>query len=76
VAHEYLISGSFSIIRYWAFLSLIGQVPVIIAMDSLKSQLDKSQLGNVFFWVMFCIVGQPLAVIFYSYYALTASSDS
>jgi diacylglycerol O-acyltransferase-1 len=73
VVHEYLISGSFSIISYWAFLSMIGQVPLVIAMDSMKSQLEKSQLGNVFFWVMFCIVGQPLAVIIYSYHAFSAA---
>lgn len=74
VAHEYLISGSFSIVSYWAFLAMFGQVPCVIMMDAFKTQLNKSQLGNVFFWVMFCIVGQPLAVLIYSYHALSTAS--
>mmetsp|Transcript_8949 Transcript_8949/g.17291 ORF Transcript_8949/g.17291 Transcript_8949/m.17291 type:complete len:432 (+) Transcript_8949:31-1326(+) len=75
VAHEYLVSGSFSIVSYWSFLAMISQAPLVVMMEMFKSQLNKSQLGNVFFWVMFCIVGQPLAVMIYSYHAMSTAAQ-
>mmetsp|Transcript_5234 Transcript_5234/g.5211 ORF Transcript_5234/g.5211 Transcript_5234/m.5211 type:complete len:199 (+) Transcript_5234:691-1287(+) len=66
VGHEYLISGACRIVSYWAFLAMMMQIPLIIVMDIFKSFLLKTQIGNVVFWVSFCIIGQPLAVLIYS----------
>lgn len=72
VAHEYLISGACRILTYWAFVAMMSQIPMIIMMDVFKSQLEKTQIGNVVFWVSFCIIGQPIAVLIYSYQAYTS----
>ena len=69
LAHEYLISGACRILTYWAFLAMMFQIPMIVFMDLFKSQLEKSQIGNVVFWVSFCIIGQPIAVLIYAYQA-------
>ena len=71
VAHEYFISGACRILTYWAFIAMMSQIPMIIAMDIFRKQLEKSQIGNVVFWVSFCIIGQPIAVLIYSYQAYT-----
>lgn len=70
VAHEYLISGACRFLSYWAFLAMMGQLPMIVFMDFFKPYLSQSQIGNVVFWVSFCIIGQPIAVLIYSYQAL------
>jgi diacylglycerol O-acyltransferase-1 len=72
VAHEYLISGACRILTYWAFIAMMSQIPMIIVMDLFKKQLERSQIGNVVFWVSFCIIGQPIAVLIYSYQAYTS----
>lgn len=72
VAHEYFISGACRILTYWAFIAMMSQIPMIIVMDLFKKQLDKSQIGNVVFWVSFCVIGQPIAVLIYSYQAYTS----
>ena len=69
VAHEYLVGGACRILTYWAFLAMMGQIPMIVVMDLFKKQLETSQIGNVVFWVSFCVIGQPLAVLIYSYQA-------
>lgn len=69
VAHEYLVSGACRLLTYWAFLAMMMQIPMIVAMDIFKKQLEKTQIGNVVFWVSFCIIGQPIAVLIYAYQA-------
>lgn len=66
VAHEYLVGAGCRVLSYWAFTAMMIQIPMIIIMDIFKSYLEKTQIGNVVFWVSFCIIGQPLAVMVYS----------
>jgi diacylglycerol O-acyltransferase 1 len=68
--HEYVISGACGLMGCWAFLAMMMQIPMVILMDLFKPQLEKSQIGNVVFWISFCIIGQPIAVLIYSYQAL------
>jgi len=50
-----------------AFAGMMWQIPLIILTDPLakaKSYYAKVA-GNLIFWVTFCLVGQPLAVLLY-----------
>lgn len=71
IAHEYAVGVPLGILSYWAFLGMLSQAPVII----IQKQIDKilhlgdSELGNVSFWLFFCLLGQPIIVsIYYDLY--------
>jgi diacylglycerol O-acyltransferase 1 len=56
--HEYLVSASIRVWSYWAFSSMMIQVPIMIVQSVLKKYiLKESQIGNIMFWVSFCIIG-------------------
>jgi diacylglycerol O-acyltransferase-1 len=42
-----------------------AQVPLLYATAWLKKRLKSDQVGNLIFWVTFCIVGQPTSLILY-----------
>lgn len=50
-----------------AFAGMIFQIPLIILTDPLQKLKGSTGkvLGNVIFWVSFCLVGQPLAALLY-----------
>lgn len=41
------------------------QVPMVIVTEWLKRKIKKPFVGNVIFWISFCIIGQPLCMIMY-----------
>ena len=41
------------------------QVPLVTITDRLKKATGSDLCGNVIFWISFCILGQPTAVILY-----------
>jgi hypothetical protein len=48
-------------VRLWAFMAMMGQIPLIMATDYLDKNLFKeTQAGNVAFWLIFCMLGQPM----------------
>lgn len=67
VAHEYLVAVPLKIISYWAFLAMLTQAPAIIIQKKIDKmfKLSNSELGNVSFWVFFCLIGQPVIVFIY-----------
>ena len=67
VMHEYLVSVPLHQIRIWAFLGMLGQAPLVFLTDYLNNlpAFKSSQVGNFAFWVIFCMVGQPLGVLMY-----------
>jgi len=66
VLHELVISVPFKMVRLYAFLGMMGQIPLVIATKALEKAVSKqSQVGNVLFWVIFCIFGQPMALLMY-----------
>lgn len=75
VAHEYMISGACRILTYWAFLAMMSQIPLIVVGNLFKKQLEKSQIGNVIFWVLFCMIGQPITVIIITHQAYIGSKS-
>eukprot|EP01016_Furgasonia_blochmanni_P032796 TRINITY_DN3386_c0_g1_i11.p2 TRINITY_DN3386_c0_g1~~TRINITY_DN3386_c0_g1_i11.p2 ORF type:complete len:155 (-),score=19.04 TRINITY_DN3386_c0_g1_i11:91-555(-) len=73
LGHEYLVSGSLCVVSFWAFGAMMSQVPIMIIQKKTEKFLKSSQLGNVFFWIMFCFIGQPTC--FYVYYYLYITRD-
>ncbi|KAL4778309.1 MBOAT, membrane-bound O-acyltransferase family-domain-containing protein [Aspergillus varians] len=50
-----------------AFLAMLFQLPLILLtapFEKLKTPLGKA-IGNSFFWLTFCVVGQPLGTLLY-----------
>ena len=38
---------------------------MVVGTEWLKHRLKKPMVGNVIFWILFCIIGQPLCMIMY-----------
>ena len=66
VMHEVLISIPFQMLRPWSFLGMMGQVPLIVITKYLYRKFPGSSVGNILFWVSFCVVGQPMAILLYT----------
>ena len=76
VLHELVLAvplGSFRMPI--AFAAMMGQVPLVrvsVWIDRRTRRTPFAQLGNYLFWISFCFLGQPAAVLLY--YDLLASS--
>jgi diacylglycerol O-acyltransferase-1 len=66
VMHEVLVSVPFHMIRPWSFLGMLGQIPLVGLTKQLERKYPGSSLGNVIFWISFCVVGQPMAILLYT----------
>ncbi|KAK9811327.1 hypothetical protein WJX72_001878 [[Myrmecia] bisecta] len=49
----------------YAFFGILAQVPMIFLTRYLQAKIKNAQVGNVIFWVVFCIIGQPVSVMMY-----------
>ena len=65
LAHEFLVAVPTNIIQGWAFLGMLFQVPLISLTTYYMRCRPNSSFGNFFFWITFCIVGQPMCVLLY-----------
>jgi diacylglycerol O-acyltransferase-1 len=66
VFHELLISVPFRMIKFYAFLGMIANVPLAVLTKKMLVWFGKdSQVGNFVFWLTFCIVGQPTSACLY-----------
>ncbi|KAH7444121.1 hypothetical protein KP509_02G065400 [Ceratopteris richardii] len=65
VFHELCIGIPCHMFRCWAFLGIMFQVPLMILTDYLHKRFQSTMVGNIIFWVFFCIVGQPISVLLY-----------
>lgn len=65
VGHEYWASVPLRLFAFWAFLLMLVQLPIMIAELKIDKILKGSQIGNIFFWISFCFVGQPMALLLY-----------
>lgn len=59
--HEYLVSFPLRMLRHWAFLAMMGQVPLGILTDF---RIFRGQVGNIIVWLSI-ILGQPVAILMY-----------
>lgn len=66
ILHELLVSVPFHMIRPWSFLGMMGQIPLVAVTKAMHKKNPGSSLGNVTFWLSFCIVGQPMAILMYT----------
>jgi len=41
------------------------QIPLIAVTNLLKRKLKSDLVGNIIFWISFCILGQPIGVLLY-----------
>jgi diacylglycerol O-acyltransferase 1 len=64
IMHEILVSVPFHMIRPWSFIGMMMQIP-LVAMTKIASKKSPT-LGNMLFWVSFCLVGQPMAALLYT----------
>mmetsp|Transcript_33702 Transcript_33702/g.95355 ORF Transcript_33702/g.95355 Transcript_33702/m.95355 type:complete len:739 (+) Transcript_33702:91-2307(+) len=63
--HELLVGVPLQMLRAWAFAGMMGQIPLIAVTNLLKRKLKSDIVGNIIFWISFCILGQPIAVLLY-----------
>jgi len=60
--HELIASLPLSMIRLHFFLGMLLQAPLIILTEKFTKG---HQIGNIFFWLLFCVIGQPMMVLLY-----------
>ncbi|KAF0926581.1 hypothetical protein E2562_026894 [Oryza meyeriana var. granulata] len=65
ILHELCVAVPCRIIKFWAFLGIMLQIPLIILTAYLKSKFRDTMVGNMIFWFFFCIYGQPMCVLLY-----------
>ncbi|KAL1305852.1 hypothetical protein AAFC00_004007 [Neodothiora populina] len=67
VLHELLVGMPTHNILGVAFLGMMFQLPLIFLTDPLAKMkgINGKLIGNLIFWVSFCLVGQPLAALMY-----------
>ncbi|KGG51600.1 O-acyltransferase [Mitosporidium daphniae] len=59
--HEIAIGIPTHVLQFWAFLVFLLQVPLIYTVKYiLMKKPEWRAFGNFFFWVSFCVVGQPM----------------
>lgn len=64
--HELLVGIPTHNIIGVAFLGMMFQIPLVALTAPLeRARGQASVLGNAIFWISFCLVGQPLAVLLY-----------
>lgn len=73
VFHEVLVGIPCHMLRLWAFLGMIGQIPLVILTNYLYEKFKQPMVGNILFWFFFCIVGQPTCVLLYYHDVIQAS---
>jgi len=49
-------------IRLHFFVGMLLQAPLIILTEKFTKG---HQIGNIFFWLLFCVIGQPMMVLLY-----------
>mmetsp|Transcript_11100 Transcript_11100/g.18144 ORF Transcript_11100/g.18144 Transcript_11100/m.18144 type:complete len:735 (-) Transcript_11100:220-2424(-) len=67
VMHEFIISIPFQRISFHAFLGMLLQAPLVPLTRKMNTMFNNPSIGNFFFWLSFCIIGQPIGIIMYYY---------
>ncbi|XP_019443014.1 PREDICTED: diacylglycerol O-acyltransferase 1-like isoform X2 [Lupinus angustifolius] len=63
--HELCIAIPCHIFKWWAFIGIMFQVPVVLITNLVQNKFQNSMVGNMTFWFTFCILGQPMCVLLY-----------
>ncbi|XP_030551909.1 diacylglycerol O-acyltransferase 1A isoform X1 [Rhodamnia argentea] len=65
VFHELCIAVPCHIFKFWAFIGIMFQVPLVLITNYLQNKYNNSMVGNMVFWFIFCILGQPMCLLLY-----------
>ncbi|KAK7354633.1 hypothetical protein VNO80_20098 [Phaseolus coccineus] len=65
VFHELCIAVPCHMFKLWAFIGIMFQVPLVLITNYLQDKYRNSMVGNMIFWFIFCILGQPMSVLLY-----------
>uniref|UniRef100_A0A1D1XKL7 O-acyltransferase n=1 Tax=Anthurium amnicola TaxID=1678845 RepID=A0A1D1XKL7_9ARAE len=65
IFHELLIGVPCHIIKFWGFIGIMFQVPLVILTNYLQQKFKSNMVGNMIFWSFFSIFGQPMCVLLY-----------
>ncbi|KAJ7955914.1 O-acyltransferase [Quillaja saponaria] len=65
VFHELCIAVPCHIFKLWAFIGIMFQVPLVLVTNYLQNKFRNSMVGNMIFWFIFSILGQPMCVLLY-----------
>ncbi|KAJ9167974.1 hypothetical protein P3X46_019560 [Hevea brasiliensis] len=65
VFHELCIAVPCHMFKLWAFIGIMFQIPLVVITSYLQNKFRSSMVGNMIFWFIFCILGQPMCVLLY-----------
>jgi diacylglycerol O-acyltransferase-1 len=77
VMHEVLISIPCHTWYWYGFVAMFGQIPIILLQKVVHRYLPQGSndwVGNISFWLTFCIFGQPIVMLLYMHQFAKASS--
>ncbi|XP_025836300.1 diacylglycerol O-acyltransferase 1 [Agrilus planipennis] len=73
--HEYMVSVPLRTFKIWAFMGMMGQIPLSYLSRYVEKKLG-DRMGNVIVWASI-IMGQPLCIMMYYHdYVITHFSDA
>ncbi|KAI4380764.1 hypothetical protein MLD38_006916 [Melastoma candidum] len=65
VFHELCIAVPCHMFKLWAFMGIMLQVPLVGLSNYLQKKFSNTMVGNMVFWLFFCILGQPMCLLLY-----------
>ncbi|XP_027071241.2 diacylglycerol O-acyltransferase 1A [Coffea eugenioides] len=76
IFHELCIAVPCHIFKFWAFIGIMFQVPLVVLTNFLQAKFKNSMVGNMIFWCFFCILGQPMCVLLYYHDLMNRKGNS
>ncbi|XAR53453.1 Diacylglycerol O-acyltransferase [Bertholletia excelsa] len=71
IFHELCIAVPCHTFKFWAFIGIMFQVPLVMVTNYLQKRFQNSMVGNMIFWCFFSILGQPMCVLLYYHDLMT-----
>ncbi|XP_022154718.1 diacylglycerol O-acyltransferase 1A [Momordica charantia] len=65
VFHELCIAVPCHMFKLWAFIGIMFQIPLVLITNHLQNTFKNSMVGNMTFWFIFSILGQPMCLLLY-----------
>mmetsp|Transcript_41028 Transcript_41028/g.96314 ORF Transcript_41028/g.96314 Transcript_41028/m.96314 type:complete len:266 (-) Transcript_41028:453-1250(-) len=65
IFHEMALSVPLHLGSSWSFWGMMAQIPLAHVTKKLDRKFYGSSLGNVIFWLTFCVLGQPMGMMMY-----------
>ncbi|KAI3911832.1 hypothetical protein MKW92_019703 [Papaver armeniacum] len=65
IFHELCIAVPCHIFKFWAFIGIMVQVPLVLLTNYLQNKFQNTMVGNMVFWFFFSILGQPMCLLLY-----------